>query len=218
MPNKTVWIIRHAESESNAGLPTTSPDRIPITTKGQLQSQELVKQFVQAPDLIVTSKYIRTQQTAQPLLEAFPDVAQEEWNIHEFTYLAPHRYHKTTLHDRRPHTQAYWQRADPTFMDGEGAESFVQLMERVEQTRTQLQQIRTGFTAIFCHGHFMKALLWAFIRPVHQPITQDSMRQFHVFHQLTQISNGCILKLSVQDNGECWVDGVLNKHLTQILD
>lgn len=87
---RTVWLIRHAQSESNFGLPSFIPAAPPLTPLGIEQARYVAGAFSERPNLIVTSPYVRTQQTAQPTLERFPDVPQEEWPVQEFTYLAPH--------------------------------------------------------------------------------------------------------------------------------
>src|SRR5947199_2089152 len=84
----TVWFIRHAESEANAGLSTTDPMHIALTPKGQRQAQQIAQFFPRPPSLIIASHYIRTQQTAEPTCARFPWVPREIWPVHEFTYLA----------------------------------------------------------------------------------------------------------------------------------
>src|SRR5262245_8811627 len=92
---KNVWLIRHAESEGNAGLVTSQPDTIPLTRKGGEQALRLANSFTQAPTLIVTSPFIRTQQSAKPTIERFPAVRREQWQVQEFTHLSPARYRDT---------------------------------------------------------------------------------------------------------------------------
>ena len=64
----SIWLIRHGESEANAGLPTSDVALIELTEKGHQQAQKVASAFTQAPSLIVTSPYIRTKQTAQPTI------------------------------------------------------------------------------------------------------------------------------------------------------
>src|SRR5215470_7931926 len=99
---RNAWLIRHAESEGNAGLATSRPDTIPITGKGIEQASYLADSFSRAPALIVTSPYIRTQQSAKPTIQRFPTARQEQWEVQEFTYLSPARYMDTTADDRMP--------------------------------------------------------------------------------------------------------------------
>jgi probable phosphoglycerate mutase len=86
---KTIWFIRHAESEANAGLAKTYPDTIPLTLKGFTQARLLAEPIATEPDLIITSPYLRTQQTAQPLADKYPLVPTERWPKHEFNFLSP---------------------------------------------------------------------------------------------------------------------------------
>ncbi len=118
----TVWFIRHAESEANAGLPSSSPIQVGLTAKGIKQAKQIALSFQKPPDLIITSPYMRTKQTAEPTLQRFPDVLHEEWPVHEFTYLTRFLDQPTTISDRRPTVNAFRQRRDPFYTDGEGAE------------------------------------------------------------------------------------------------
>ena len=55
-----VLLIRHGESESNAGFPTPNPESVDLTNRGHQQAREVSKYLLQAlliPDLIVTSSY-----------------------------------------------------------------------------------------------------------------------------------------------------------------
>jgi broad specificity phosphatase PhoE len=84
-----IFLVRHAESKANIGLPTSDPATIGITENGKYQSAKFAEEIKIAPDLIVTSRYVRTLQTAQPLIEKYPQANLETWSIHEFTYLSP---------------------------------------------------------------------------------------------------------------------------------
>jgi broad specificity phosphatase PhoE len=61
-----VWLIRHGQSESNAGLPSTDWRAIPLTTLGRRQAEHVAGVFADPPQFIVTSPYLRASQTAQP--------------------------------------------------------------------------------------------------------------------------------------------------------
>src|SRR5437660_3505458 len=99
---RTVWFIRHGESEGNAGLPTTEPVSIKLTKKGLEQAQNIAAMFEEPPSLIVTSSYIRTKQTAWPTIKSFPETPQEEWPVHEFTYLSLAYRQYSTIQQRQP--------------------------------------------------------------------------------------------------------------------
>ena len=79
----TIWFIRHAQSESNAGLLTAADAGIALTPYGHAQAACIPAAFAERPTLIVTSPYLRARQTAQPTIDRFPDVPVEEWPIQE---------------------------------------------------------------------------------------------------------------------------------------
>jgi 2,3-bisphosphoglycerate-dependent phosphoglycerate mutase len=208
----TVWLIRHGESEANAGLPTIDPSITPITAKGERQAQQVAQAFTQPPALIVTSPYHRTQQTAQPTRARFPTVPHAEWPVQEFTYLAPARYRGSTIEHRLPLSDAYWQRNDPVHLDGVGAESFADLLVRVQITQTKLIQSEENFVAIFSHGRFIRAFIWAVLTRSTEA-TPKRMRQFQSLITAFSVPNGSILKLHVQ-NSEIWFNGIYTDHLS----
>ena len=84
---KKIWLIRHGESIANAGEPTQDHRNIPLSPKGLIQAQEVAREIPTdpAPELIITSPYLRAQQTAMQTIGRFPDVSTGIWDIiHEF--------------------------------------------------------------------------------------------------------------------------------------
>lgn len=129
---KEVWFIRHAESMGNAGFATSDPATIPLTKLGHQQAKLLATYITLQPDLIVTSPYMRTFQTATPTIQYCHQAKQSEWQIQEFTYLAPARCVNTTANERKVMVDDFWVRSDPDYVDGQGAESFSQLISRIQ--------------------------------------------------------------------------------------
>jgi 2,3-bisphosphoglycerate-dependent phosphoglycerate mutase len=206
-----VWLIRHGESEANAGFPTDEQANIKITERGYQQAQQVASCFSQKPSLIVTSPFLRTKQTAQPTIDRFSSTPQVEWQVEEFNYLATARRKNTTLAERKPMAEEYWQRNDPFYVDGEGAESFAEMMSRVYNLQKQIQDIKEEFVAIFTHGMFMRAFLWSLIFNSVE-VTTESMREVHVSLDFFNIPNGAILNLQTQ-NKNIWFGGILTSHL-----
>lgn len=206
-----VWFIRHGESEANAGLPTVHPVTTSITEKGIKQAKQIALAIPQPPCLIVTSPYIRTKQTAQPTIDRFPDVPHIEWQVQEFTFLTPAHYHNTTIHQRRPRVDAYWEKCDPLFVDGEGAESFSIMIDRVQQMRSKIEQLNEKFVVVFSHGRFMRAILWVFLTNKTEP-TPSTMRRFWAFSESISVPNGSILKTQFEA-GEVWLNPITTAHL-----
>lgn len=158
-PPSSILLVRHGESEANAGLPTETPHSIPLTARGREQALALAEKWTDAPGLIVVSPFLRTRQTAAPLMARFSDAPVEEWPVHEFTYLNPELYRGTTETQRGVFAHDYWRRCDPRWNDGGGAESFADLISRVDDLERRLKLRTNTRVVIFTHGYFMKALL-----------------------------------------------------------
>jgi 2,3-bisphosphoglycerate-dependent phosphoglycerate mutase len=210
----TVHLIRHAESESNAGLPTSHPSSTPLTEKGLAQARQTALAFDSAPSLIAHSPYIRTRQTAQPLMERFPTVGVAEWPVQEFTYLAPANWDGTTIEERRPAVHAYWERGDPFYVDGAGAESFAGLLERVRQTHQLIAAQPAGDLVVFSHGEFLRAFLWTHLHPLPEP-SAENMRRFRQFCYSFRFPNCGILKFLPEGSG--WFSSLNFAHLASDL-
>lgn len=163
---KKIWLIRHGESIANAGAATQDHDNIPLSVKGIRQAQELAASVEGAPELIVTSPYLRAQQTALPMMAKFPDAGRGIWDcIREFVYLAPSTCVGTTAVQRRPRVLAYWRRLDPDYADGEEAESYKQLIGRIDLTLSLLNRREERFIILFTHAQFIRNFLLVYSNP-----------------------------------------------------
>ncbi|MFA5099768.1 MAG: histidine phosphatase family protein [Candidatus Omnitrophota bacterium] len=176
MPKKVLF-IRHAESESNVGGRSSAPATIPLSKQGITQAEALAVSLTDKPSLVVTSRYIRTKQTASPTLKRFNGLLHEEWDIHEFTYLSPAKCKNTTSSERLPIVQAYWNRCDPFYCDGEGAESFSDLIGRAHQTIDKLKRLDNRHVVVFSHEQFIKAVLWL-LGGDRSPLDSEKMKSF----------------------------------------
>lgn len=186
---QTIWFIRHGESTSNAGYPTRDPVTIGLTARGLEQSQ-VVAELLPRPDLVITSPHHRTLESARPTLARYPESLHEEWLVQEFTYLDAARYMNSTLHQRMPHAAAYWQRADPTYRDGT-AESFAELVVRLDETRARLAALPHRFVVMFTHGLFTRAMLWRVLQGG-DPVSGAWMGQAYKVIQGLRVPNAAI--------------------------
>jgi broad specificity phosphatase PhoE len=150
--------IRHGQSTGNAGVPCIDLATIELTETGWRQAREVARAWTEVPSLIVTSPFLRTKQTAEATVQRFPDVPVEVWPIEEFTYLQPSRWNGTRSAERMPHLEQYWSQADPTYCDGDGAESFGTLLRRAQATLDRLAALPSpGPVYVFSHGQFIQA-------------------------------------------------------------
>lgn len=159
MPQLTVWLVRHGESTANAGLPSLTHADVLLTDRGREQAAHVARAVDRRPDLLVTSPFLRARATAEPIAQRWPGVPQEVWPIEEFSYLSAERCRGSTVEMRRPWVRDYWERADPHAVDGPGAESFAQFMQRLQAFGDRLLR-QSGFVVAVGHGQFFRAFLW----------------------------------------------------------
>jgi broad specificity phosphatase PhoE len=210
---KNVWFIRHAESEANAGLPTSEPDLIALTPKGHEQAEVLAGTIDIVPELVVCSSYLRTQQTARPLLEKYPHVQTLVWPIHEFDFLSPKACINTTVDERRPWVRNYWDACQPDYLHGEGAESFNTFRNRVISCIKRLEVRDETFILVFAHGHVMRVIWQYFTTGGYDD--HAAMTVFRDQMSLLPVNNTAIFKASYY--GDAWkiVDPVFDPNVSK---
>jgi broad specificity phosphatase PhoE len=153
-----IWFVRHAESTVNAGMPSIYTETVEITEKGVAQARLFAAGLPRKPDIIAVTPFLRTQQTAQPTQARFPDVPVAVLPLQEFMPIAfAHYAHKTSA-ERKPLQKAYWERRDVDYVDGEGAESFAQQVQRIRLSLQSLKETPGDFKVVFTHGRILQTL------------------------------------------------------------
>ncbi|MCP4139464.1 MAG: phosphoglycerate mutase family protein [Chloroflexi bacterium] len=210
---KEIWLIRHGQSEANAGLKSSDPAAVPLTPKGQEQAKKVSLTIPKTPDQILYSPFIRTQETAKPTLERFPSVAVKEWPIQEFTYLSPALCKDMTALERRPMREKYWERNDPNYIHGEGAESFADLLGRTKDAFDRMKELQSEFVLVFGHGQFMRTLLLSLLLNSFSP-TPELMRKLYLFNDVFKIPNCAMIKMTFHDQ-QAFFSGLITDHLEE---
>lgn len=209
---KEVRLIRHAESLANAGGATSTPRDIPLSDKGYLQARALADSIVDRPELIVLSPYIRTVETARPLLARFPDCPLETLPIQEFTYLAISRCRNTTYEQRKPMVEEYWSRCDPFYSDGDQAESLAELVNRARAFLRRVPDMEGELIFVFTHEQFIKTVMWEVSQPGHT-IDGEFMAAFRTFSNSFAIPNTAVMKMMAGEDGEFTIGEIDTSHL-----
>ncbi len=201
---KNIYLVRHGESLSNAGSVAVRNAKIPLTEKGKQQAQAVADwliQHVNPIDNIFVSKFIRTHQTAQPLVtltDIQPTIID---GIQEFNYVAFSRIDGLAATERRKLSAQYWQTATPDYIDGDNdsdVESFEQLQARMTQAIDYFQALLAGNYVVYTHGLWLSALLWRLLGlPTHD---QASMKRFRQFEQAIRIQNGEVFQWQHAEN------------------
>jgi broad specificity phosphatase PhoE len=205
-----LWLVRHAESLANAGAVTSDVAAIPLTARGLTQAQQIALACPQAPALVVRSPYRRARQSAQALLDRYPNVPVVDAAVQEFTYLAAARCRDMDTAGRRPLVDAYWARLDPEYCDGEGAESFADLAARAA-TFLAAAAGWPGFTVVFTHGDFIRAVVGAVLFGVGLA-DRTAMVRFFELRTGLPLPNGAIVRLQYCA-GQWWLGGIDGTHL-----
>ena len=187
---KNVRLVRHGESAANAGAATLDHASIPLTEKGIEQAKLVAQSVGRAPELIVASPFSRARATADATISVFLDAPFETWPIEEFTYLDPTRCVNTTVGQRKAWVDHYWANADPSYVDGEGAESFLEFVDRARSFLDHLATHSAQDILAFSHGQFLNAVAWLIERKPLQ-VDAQAMIEWRRYEIDNHVRNGC---------------------------
>lgn len=175
----SIFLIRHAESEANINGKTLSHALITLSENGHKQAQALCSQLPKI-DHVIVSRYLRTHQTAAPLLEKYNLTLEIDEHVHEFSYLSERKCANTNMDDRKAWVNTYWEKMDYQHRDADDAESFEDLYIRVQAFHEKLKALTENYAqknlAVFSHGQFLQLLMMQLQQP--QPLSKELMQQF----------------------------------------
>lgn len=188
---KKIYLIRHAQSEANAGLLVRPNADINITELGNTQARELadwLHTHISEPiDDIFVSQFVRTQQTAQPFLDKHTRTHTLIDELHEFDYLDFDHIKDLAFVDIKNMADEFWTKS-PDHQDSERTDSFANFVKRVQTVRAFFDGLPDGTYVVFTHGMWIGMLIW-------QLLLGDSprvmnMQQFRAF-ELTIRPKNC---------------------------
>ena len=200
---KHIRLIRHGESAANAGEPSLDHATIPLTQRGIEQANLVASSLAHAPDLIISSPFVRAQSTAMATVLKFVGVPHETWGIQEFTYLEPARCSGTTVVQRRDWVEAYWAKADVEFRDGSGAESFLDFISRAQSFLIRVEAHPAQDIAVFAHGQLINAVAWLIERKL-QNIDSRAMADWREYEITNHVPNGGGYMLTKSSDDAAW--------------
>jgi len=213
--------VRHGESAANAGAATLDHASIPLTEKGIEQAKRVAQSVGRAPELIIASPFSRARATADASICIFPDAPFETWPIEEFTYLDPIRCVNTTVGQRKAWVDQYWENADPSYIDGKGAESFLEFVGRARSFLDRLTTLPAQDILVFSHGQFLNAVAWLIER---KPLLVDAqaMIEWRRYEIDNHVRNGCGYVVTRALGNSSWalsdsidIDGAVNLNKLQ---
>jgi broad specificity phosphatase PhoE len=169
----------------------------PLTELGIAQARAVAARVDRQPNLLIVSPHLRARATAEPISARWPNARREIWSIAELNYLSPERCANTTAQSRKPLADDYWRRCDPAYVDGPGAESFAQFMNRVRTFHDRLEALSEDFVIAVGHGQFFRALLVASADGF--ATTPEAMRRYRAAETADPIANAAIVELRAAD-------------------
>lgn len=160
---KKIYLVRHAQSESNAGLAIRPNRDIALTNLGHQQAKDVadwLKQHIPQPDKVFVSEYLRTQQTAQPYLQQIGQTADILDDLFEFNYLDYQRIAHLSREQLWQEAEQFWLKNDIHYQDGKQSDSFAHFVQRVKNVKNYFQQLDDGVYVVFTHGMWIGMLIW----------------------------------------------------------
>jgi broad specificity phosphatase PhoE len=190
---RSVFLVRHGESSSNAGGVTMPHAIIPLTALGRQQAIDLVERLPAAPARVLASSFVRAMDTAKPYAERSDVSIELEPLLQEFDMIDPALIAGMDQVQRRPVADAFWQQADPDKRMGDQAETFREFAGRVSSfLADRLPSLPDG-TVCFGHGIWIGMAAWQLLG--FSVLDGDAMRQFRRFQFGLPLANGVVYRL-----------------------
>ena len=157
---KTIYIVRHGESESNVGGVISGGDKIALTEHGREQAAFVGERLSHLPvDIIVTSTYLRAKQTGEVIAEKIGKPIEHSELFIEWRH-GSHRIGKRT-HDPelRERSKSLVEHLDEPEYRIADEENFADLNERAEKALQYLLDRTEEHIVVVSHGWFTPVLL-----------------------------------------------------------
>lgn len=199
---KKIYLIRHAQSQSNAGLFIDENHKIALTELGHSQAKELgvwLSDYINEPvsDVLI-STYLRTQQTAEPYLlkhGAEPVVIE---GLREFNYLDFEHIKELPFEQVANMAEAFWQTGNIHYQDSERTDNFAHFVGRVQKVRAYFDELPDGVYVVFTHGMWIGMLLWQILHANSERIFD--MKRFREFELAIRPNNCEVYQLLLPNN------------------
>lgn len=155
---KTVYLIRHGETDHNAAGRAMGQTDVPLNARGLEQARQTAEFLRRYPiQRIVSSDLARSMSTAQPLAAALGLTVEPDTRLRELNFGILEGKTVAECEAINPEAVAHWRSGD---FDAAlpGGETRRSLMQR---TRTVLDEITSGphaHVALFSHGGTLNAL------------------------------------------------------------
>jgi broad specificity phosphatase PhoE len=160
MPSPTVFLIRHGQSQANAGGVTLENPVVPLTELGALQARTLAALLPNATPAVWSSPFKRALDTAAPYCERLGVSAKIHPDLREFEVIDTLSMRGCPFAEREAVLTRYWLAAEPDVRTGPHGETFREFHERMSHLRRDILPTLPDGSVIFGHGLCMSLLFW----------------------------------------------------------
>jgi alpha-ribazole phosphatase len=160
MSHRTIYIVRHGQSQANVGGITLENPLVPLTGLGEQQAQALAPLLPASTVAIWSSPFKRALDTAAPYCARMDRSPQTLDDLREFETIDTLQMRGTSSAEREAVVARYWLTSDPDLRSGPAAETFREFHARVARVRSEFLPSLPDGTLIFGHGMWMALLFW----------------------------------------------------------
>ncbi|MFM2330881.1 MAG: hypothetical protein RLZZ26_388 [Candidatus Parcubacteria bacterium] len=209
-PEKTVYFVRHGQSEDNVAARFQSPDS-PLNEVGKKQAESIAKRVATLQfDALIASPFERARETAQIIAKA---TGKEP----EYSDLFTERVKPTSINgksyeDEKANTAwREWEKSLYTSgMRVEDGENFDDLVARVDKALAFLTARPEKSIVVVSHGYFLRAIVGRVL--LGEMFSPEASRRFHRAAAIENTGLTVIRYKKVFEEESLWRLWVFNDH------
>jgi len=155
-----VFLVRHGQSQANAGGMTLANPVVPLTELGERQARALAPLLPQRAAGIWSSPFKRALDTAAPYCALLGLTPAIHADLREFETVDTLTLGGGPCAEREAAVARFWLESDPDHRSGPHAETFREFHTRVARVREQFLPALPDGAVVFGHGMWMALLCW----------------------------------------------------------
>jgi broad specificity phosphatase PhoE len=155
-----IYLVRHGQSQANAGGMTLENPLVPLTELGALQARAIAPLLPPTSVAIWSSPFKRALDTAAPYCALMGRSVSIHDDLREFETVDTVQLRGSAGEVREAVVAGYWLKSDPDHRAGPAAETFREFHERVARARHGFLPTLADGSILFGHGMWMALLFW----------------------------------------------------------
>lgn len=199
---KHFWIIRHGESNSNAGEISRSEHDVHLTHNGRNQAAWLGEHFPFTPSKLFISELPRSRETAEPLAARFNLTPEVRPELNEFSPLGLSVLEGMNGRQRAEAYEHYWATSTPQAQIGDDGETFEALTSRITYFLGHLDDYPTE-SVVIGHSIWIKVLAWKLLG--FSTAIQADMPPLRRFQHAFPTPNCSVFRIEAASDGRAFI-------------